>query len=137
MGLLDQLAGGMRGQTGDTEPSSPTAMLDVIMGLINQHESGLAGLLSQFQKGGMNDIVNSWVGRGANLPVSAEQIQAILGNEQISSIASRLGLDAGVTASGLAQFLPLVVDKLTPNGSIEPEQPLNAAGLEMIKDVFR
>ena len=34
---------------------------------------GLNGLVAKFEKGGMGEIVQSWVGTGGNLPISADQ----------------------------------------------------------------
>lgn len=131
MGLLDQLAGSVLGQTGDAGVQND--MFGGIMDLISQQEGGLGGLVSKFQNGGLGDIVNSWVSRGENLPISAEQIRSILGNEQIASIASRFGLDPNMAASGLAQFLPQVVDKLTPDGAVDNSNPLLSMGVDLLK----
>jgi len=138
MGLLDQLAGSVLGQSGDAESASQTGIFDAIMSLISQQEGGLSGLVSQFQSGGLSDIVNSWVGRGENIPVSAEQLQSVLGNEQIAGIASKLGIDSNSAVSALAQFLPQVIDNLTPDGSLENSSPLNSAVMDTIKgQLFR
>ena len=136
MGLLDQISGSVLGQSDDTGTDSQTGMLSTIMSLISQQEGGLGGLVSTFQSGWLGDIVNSWVSRGENLPVSAEQIQAVFGNEQISGIATKLGIDTTSAASGLAQLLPQVVDKLTPDGSLESSGSLTTAAIDTIKGKF-
>lgn len=124
MGLLDQL-GGMLNQGGNND------FVGAITNLIDQ-QGGLGGLAQQLQNGGLGDIVSSWVGTGANLPVSAEALQQALGSEQISQIAARLGLSPDQAAGGLAQLLPQVVDKLTPNGQIETGGLLEQ-GLDLLK----
>ncbi|MFO1379852.1 MAG: YidB family protein [Chitinivorax sp.] len=111
MGLLDQL-GGMLGQGGGSDA------IGAIGNLIEQH-GGLDGLVQQLQNGGLSDIVASWVGTGANLPVSADALQQALGSDRIGQIAASLGLSTDQAAGSLAQLLPQVVDQLTPNGSIE------------------
>jgi uncharacterized protein YidB (DUF937 family) len=111
MGLLDQL-GGMLGQGGGSDA------IGAIGNLIEQH-GGLGGLVQQLQNGGLSDIVASWVGTGANLPVSADALQQALGSDRIGQIAASLGLSTDQAAGSLAQWLPQVVDQLTPNGSIE------------------
>lgn len=111
MGLLDQL-GGMLGQGGGSDA------IGAIGNLIEQH-GGLDGLVQQLQNGGLSDIVASWVGTGANLPVSADALQQALGPDRIGQIAASLGLSTDQAAGSLAQWLPQVVDQLTPNGSIE------------------
>lgn len=132
MGLLDQITGAL-GQTGGAESDSQSGMLGTVMNLINQQEGGLQGLVSRFQSGGLGEVVNSWVSSGENLPVSAEQIQNVLGSEQINGVADQLGIDPSSAASGLAQFLPQIVDKLTPNGSVEDGNSLTSAALGMLK----
>ena len=111
MGLLDQL-GGMLGQGGGSDA------IGAIGNPIEQH-GGLGGLVQQLQNGGLSDIVASWVGTGANLPVSADALQQALGSDRIGQIAASLGLSTDQAAGSLAQLLPQVVDQLTPNGSIE------------------
>ena len=111
MGLLDQM-GGMLGQGGGSDA------IGAIGNLIEQH-GGLDGLVQQLQNGGLSDIVASWVGTGANLPVSADALQQALGSDRIGQIAASLGLSTDQAAGSLAQLLPQVVDQLTPNGSIE------------------
>ena len=124
MGLLDQL-GGMLNQGGNND------FVGAITNLIDQ-QGGLGGLVQQLQNGGLGDIVSSWVGTDANLPVSAEALQQALGSEQISQIAARLGLSPDQAAGGLAQLLPQIVDKLTPNGQIETGGLLEQ-GLDLLK----
>ena len=111
MGLLDQL-GGMLNQ------GSSSDIMGAVNALIDQ-QGGLAGLVQQLQNGGLGDAVASWIGTGTNLPVSAEALQQALGSEQISQIAASLGLPPEQTAGSLAQWLPQVVDTLTPGGQIE------------------
>lgn len=77
---------------------------------------GLQGLIAKFQQGGLGDVVASWVGTGANLPVSPEQISSVLGNDTLTSMASKFGVDGGDFAAQLSSVLPGLVDKLTPNG---------------------
>lgn len=124
MSLLDQL-GGILGQGGDNNAIS------AVSNLIDQ-QGGLGGLVQKLQSGGLSEIVSSWVGTGANLPVSPDALQQALGSEQISQIAAKLGLSPDQAAGSLAQLLPQVVDKLTPNGSIEPGGLLEQ-GLGLLK----
>jgi uncharacterized protein YidB (DUF937 family) len=77
---------------------------------------GLAGLMGQFQQAGLGNAMDSWIGKGENVAVSGEQLQQVFGNEQISSIASQLGLSEGEASSQLAGILPQIIDQLTPDG---------------------
>jgi uncharacterized protein YidB (DUF937 family) len=88
--------------------------------------------LEKFQQGGLGNLAQSWVGTGANLPISAEQIQQVLGSGALGDIASKLGMQPEQAASELSQALPNVVDKLTPNGQLPAEGDLMAAAQQML-----
>ncbi|TXT31679.1 MAG: hypothetical protein FD131_897 [Rhodocyclaceae bacterium] len=130
MGLLDSVVGALAGgQSGGESP-----LLNVVMQLINNPQTGgLAGLVQSFQQGGLGSIVNSWVSTGQNLPISAEQIQAVLGGGQLQNIAAQLGMSTEQASGGLADLLPQLVDKLTPNGQVPEGGDLLAQGLDMLK----
>lgn len=101
--------------------------MDVVGSLINNPQTGgLQGLIKSFEEKGLGGVAASWVGTGQNLPISAEQIQSVLGNEQVAAFAQKLGISPQDVSTHLAQLLPQVVDKLTPNGSI----PEGGGGLE-------
>jgi uncharacterized protein YidB (DUF937 family) len=79
---------------------------------------GLGDLLKQFQQGGHGDAANSWVGKGPNKAISPGDIGSALGADQIDSIASQSGLSRDDLLKGLSQYLPQVVDHLTPDGRL-------------------
>ena len=79
---------------------------------------GLGDLMKQLQQGGQGDAANSWVGKGPNKPVSPGDLASALGADQIDSIASQSGLSRDDLLSGLSQYLPQVVDHLTPDGRL-------------------
>ncbi|WP_326527661.1 YidB family protein [Dokdonella sp.] len=133
MGLLDQLVGAVAsGQSGGNN-----ALLETVMKMLNDPQNGgLQGLIQSFQQGGLGDIVNSWVSQGQNLPISAEQIQSVLGGSSLSSIASQLGVSQEQASGSLASMLPQLIDSLTPNGSVPQGGDLMAQGMEMLKGKF-
>jgi uncharacterized protein YidB (DUF937 family) len=130
MGLFDSVVGALAGgQSGGNSP-----LLNVVMQLINNPQTGgLGGLVQSFQQGGLGNIVNSWVSTGQNLPISAEQIQAVLGGGKLQEIAAQLGVSTEQVSGGLADLLPQVVDKLTPNGQVPQGGDLLAQGFDMLK----
>ena len=107
MGLLDNILSGAGGAAGGA-----------IGDLLTSHEGGLGGLVSAFEKGGLGEIAGSWVGKGANLPISAEQIRSVLGSGPVADIARKLGVSPEAAADEISQMLPGIVDKLTPNGAL-------------------
>jgi len=113
MGLLDSVLGAV------TQRGTGNPLLDSVLAMVNDPRTGgLEGLLAKFQQGGMGHLADSWVSTGKNLPISADQVTSALGSEQLGSLAKGLGLSQGDVSSQLAQLLPEVVDKLTPNGSV-------------------
>ena len=130
MGLLDSVVGALAsGQSGGSNP-----LINIIMQMIsNPQTGGLGGLVQSFQQGGLGDVVNSWVSNGQNLPISAEQIQAVLGGGKLQDIASQLGVSTEQASGGLADLLPQLVDKLTPNGQIPEGGDMLTQGLDMLK----
>ncbi|MGO4378995.1 YidB family protein [Pseudoduganella sp. RAF53_2] len=117
MGIFDTLAGQVLGQF--SGGSHPEGMFEAVGAMLTDPRTGgLQGMVTAFEQGGMGGVVASWIGTGENLPISAEQLQAVLGNEQVQAIATRLGLSTEQVSAHLAQLLPQVVDKLTPGGTI-------------------
>jgi uncharacterized protein YidB (DUF937 family) len=75
---------------------------------------------SKFSQGGEGDTFSSWVGLAENHPISADQIQKVLGSEQVNALAAKIGVDPAQASHFLAEYLPKVVDKLTPEGKVDP-----------------
>ena len=115
MSLLDIAAQALGGA--NVAGGSSTAISEV-MNLVNCYPGGIGGLVGAFEKNGLGGVASSWVGTGANQPVSSQQVQSGLGNEAISSIASKLGVSPDIASGVVAQLLPHVVDHMTPGGQI-------------------
>ena len=79
---------------------------------------GLGDLMKQLQQGGQGDAANSWVGKGQNKPISPGDLASALGADQINAIASQAGLSPDELLKGLSQYLPDVIDHLTPDGRL-------------------
>ena len=135
MGLFDDVAGGILKQVFSSS-SVQNNLLQIITSYLQSSESGgLGGLVEQFNEKGLGDTVSSWVGSGENLPISADQISQVLGSGEISRIAEQLGVSPEETSGGLAEVLPQVVDRLTPEGSV-PSDDLLSQGLSLLADKF-
>ena len=116
MGLLDTLLGGSAGKTETTGGTDPLA--GALSTLLAQN-GGIQGLMSKFSQGGLGDVFSSWVGMGQNQPVSTSQIQNVLGPDQVNAVAAQLGVDPAKASGFLADYLPKIVDKLTPAGQVD------------------
>ena len=128
MGFLDSIIGGQNRAADETGGSNP--LLGALAGLLAQ-SGGLPGLLSKFTQAGHDDKVKSWISTGGNEPIEPHQVQSALGNDQISALAAKLGVDPAQASQMLAKFLPNVVDELTPNGHVDSsaDHSQNLAGL--------
>ena len=120
MGLFDTLAKNALGSMlGGSSKQDPAAMLS---GLLSE-AGGLEGLMSQFKSAGFSSQFASWVSTGENQPLSEDQMQSAIGAEALQGLASKLGMNTGTVLPLLAQFLPQVIDKLTPQGQIADNHP--------------
>ena len=79
---------------------------------------GLGGLIAKFQKGGAGDAMNSWIGSGPNQPVDPGTLGRVVGQPTLKDIAARAGMSEQDLLNQLAQALPGVVDRLTPQGRL-------------------
>jgi len=119
MSLFDGLLGNVLSQlgTGGTAGTSQSALVNAALQLIQQN-GGLSGLLARFQQAGLGAHADSWVSTGQNMPISADQLQQVLGSGQLGQIASSLNMSHQDTAGGLASVLPQLIDRLTPQGQV-------------------
>jgi uncharacterized protein YidB (DUF937 family) len=92
--------------------------LDNILAQTQYHD--LNGLVAALQKDGLGPQVQSWLGNGTNLPITQDQLKAVLGNAQVQDFARQLGLPVDAALKLLAQYLPELVDKASPNGTLLP-----------------
>lgn len=114
MGILDGLLGTLLGSgLSGGGRSLAQAALDLV-----QQNGGLPGLVDRFKQAGLGAQADSWVGTGANQPISAADLQRVLGSGGLAGLASRLGIPSGELGSGLAQALPELINQMTPQGSI-------------------
>lgn len=131
MGLLDSIVG-LAGQA-LSSGSAANPLLQGVIGMLQNHPGGIGGLVEQFQSKGLGDIAASWVGKGDNLPVSADQLQGVLGSDMVSGLAAKFG----VSQDQIAQMLPQVVDQLTPNGQVEAGGFDAAGAMGMLQGWFK
>jgi len=82
---------------------------------------GLGDLLKQFQQNGQGDAANSWVGTGPNKTIAPGDLANALGADQLDQLTSQSGLSRQELLQGLSQYLPQVVDHLTPEGRLPNE----------------
>ena len=117
MGFLDSISGAVLGKVMSGQQGG---MAQIAMEMFNQN-GGIGGVLDKFKAGGLGDAAASWVGKGENIPISAEQISSVLGDGAIADMAAKFGLNSETLSAKIAEYLPAVVDKLTPDGEVPAE----------------
>lgn len=86
---------------------------------------GLGDLLNQLQQGGHGDTASTWVGKGENKAIAPGDLANALGADQIQSLSAQSGLSRDELLSGLSQYLPQVIDHLTPDGRLPTEDEIS------------
>jgi len=131
MGFLDDVVGKVKEAVGGSEHS---ALANQVLGLLSggSEGGGLQGMIQSFKEKGLGDIMSSWIGTGQNLPISEDQLKTGLGADVIGKLATKIGVSTDVATSKLAEILPGIIDKLTPEGKV-PESGLLQQGLNFLR----
>ena len=118
MGILDSLenSGALKGVLGQLE----AAVLPVVLGEVlgNGGQGGLSAIVAKLQQAGLGDQVKSWIGNGQNVPITAEQLQQVLGSDTVRQLAAKFNIPVDQLAKVLAQQLPGAVDHASPDGRL-------------------
>ena len=121
MSLLDNLESQVISKVlGGTSNPLATGILQ----MIQNQPGGLQGLVRSFHEKGLGGLASSWVGTGPNAPVTSDQIHQVLGSDQVNALAAKAGISYDAAGSAIAQLLPTIVDRLTPNGQVPAHNSL-------------
>ena len=83
--------------------------------------------LEQLQRTGFAEQADSWVGRGANKPISPDAMTQIFGRDGLEQISRQAGISEDEASRGLSELLPEVVDRMTPEGEVpDPDALANS-----------
>ncbi len=134
MSIFDELGGALGNVAGGSAGGG--TLLTSVLTLVNEHPGGLAGLADAFHQNGLGHLVTSWIGSGENLPVSADQIKSVLGDERVADFASKLGISPDMASSHLAELLPTVISKLAPASNPEGGSDLMSEGMSLLGGLF-
>ena len=116
MGLLDTIIGAAE-QHPDVNQEQHVNLVQTAMQMFGNREA-LSGLVTNSNSQGLEHIVQSWVSKGPNQSIGAEQLQSIVGQDRVNEIASRVGIPPGMASAALSKVLPVIVDRLTPDGRL-------------------
>jgi len=125
MGLLDSILGsalGGQGQAGQGEAALMQLALQLLSGGGGgRGGAGLGELIQQFQQAGLGTQMNSWIGTGQNMPISADQLMEVFGRGRMEQMAARSGMGVDEVSNGLSDLLPQLIDRVTPGGQVPDE----------------
>jgi uncharacterized protein YidB (DUF937 family) len=82
---------------------------------------GLRDLVERFKQNGQGDAADSWVNRGPNKPLGADQLEKAIGPDVLDTLSQQTGLSREELLSRLTRDLPTAVDQLTPEGRLPSE----------------
>ena len=134
MGFFDDLVGKVTGAV--KGPEGQGGLVEGVLGLLtNKETGGLEGLMQSFNQQGLGDIISSWVGTGNNAAITPDQVQEVLGSDVIQQLAEKSGISVDAAKAQLAELLPSLIDKVTPEGKI-PEGGLLDKGIELLGSLF-
>ena len=132
-GLLGGILGGGGGSAGGLGGNPMLRMLLPVVASMLAN-GGLNRVLAGLREKGKAPEADSWVSRGDNKPVAGQDIRDAVGDDEITSIADKLGVSKDEAADAVAAVLPDVVDQVTPSGELPPDAELEAQ-LGRLKEV--
>jgi uncharacterized protein YidB (DUF937 family) len=119
------------GTGGETAPQSGGGLGGLLGGLLGggrgsgEVRGGLGDLVDQFNSRGQGDVAKSWVERGPNRDVAANELESALGEDTIDALTRQTGLSREELLSRLRTVLPTAVDGLTPEGRLPSESDIS------------
>jgi uncharacterized protein YidB (DUF937 family) len=118
MGIFDALENSpaFRAALGQVSAAVVPVVLSAVLG--NNGQGGLNSILAKLQQAGLGDQVKSWIGNGQNLPITAEQLQQVLGSDMVKQLAAKFNIPVDQLAQVLAHQLPVAVDQASPDGKL-------------------
>ncbi|MCC6477138.1 DUF937 domain-containing protein [bacterium] len=135
MSDLLKSAQGLMGQAGGGADLGNIAQS--VMGMMSKESGGIGGLVEQFQGAGLGDIAKSWVSTGQNLPISADQLTKVFGEQKLGAMANQAGVNLQQFLPLLVSALPMIVDKLTPDGEVnDKSNNMLEQGLGLLGGLF-
>ena len=115
MGILDSLENS--GILGQLSAAVLPAVLGEVLGTSSQGGT-LNTIVAKLQQAGFGDQVKSWIGSGQNIPITADELQQVLGSDKVKELAARFNIPVDQLSKVLAQQLPTAVDQASPGGHL-------------------
>ena len=124
---------------GDKLGDNAGGMMEALSGLTSGEGLDLGGIMEKMKAGGMGDQLESFLGDGENQEMSADQVKSAFGEEGLSNVANKLGVDTDTAASQLKDVLPTLLDKASSGGNLMESLTGGGAGglLNMVKGFLK
>ena len=124
---------------GDKLGDNAGGMMEALSGLTSGEGLDLGGIMEKMKAGGMGDQLESFLGDGENQEMSADQVKSAFGEEGLSNVANKLGVDTDTAASQLKDILPGLLDKASSGGNLMESLTGGGAGglLNMAKGFLK
>ena len=136
MGSLEDFVNQVTGEIGGGD-AGHSAMANAVVEMLGSPTSGgLESLAQGFQDKGLGDVMGSWISTGPNQPIEPDQVQRALGSDRLGELAKAAGVSPDMAKVLLTMVLPLVIDKLTPNGRAASRGSMLEGPLGMIFKKF-
>ena len=116
MSIFDNIMGAVK-QHSEVNQEQHSNLVQTAMQMFGNHAE-LSGLLQNAESQGIGHIVQSWISTGTNQPIAPQQVEGLVGQDRINQLANRAGIPPAVASAALSRILPIVVDKLTPQGKL-------------------
>jgi uncharacterized protein YidB (DUF937 family) len=131
--MINQILGAAIGSAMGGRNSPNAALVNMVLGMLgggqqaqSGMQGGLAALVQQFAQAGLGNVANSWVGTGENMSITPQQLQQAFGQQQVQHMAQQSGMGQDDMLQSLSQFLPGLVDHLTPQGRVPQQDSLQS-----------
>ena len=127
--MLGNILGSIASSVLSGNNSNQSVAMQLIQSLL-QSEGGIEGLIQRFNQSGLDDLLKSWISPNEeNAPISNQQIVEVVGEDNLRSAAETAGVDTKDAGDILAEYLPKLVDMLTPDGQLPDLKNLNTNDL--------
>ena len=127
--MLSNILGSVASSILNNGNNNQSVAIQLIQVLL-QSQGGIEGIIKRFQESGLEGILKSWISTDEkNQPISANQVVEVVGQENMSQAAQKVGVSELDASNVLAEYLPKMVDMLTPNGQLPDLNNLNVNDL--------
>lgn len=127
--MLGNILGSVASSILNNSGNGQSTAMQLIQALL-QSQGGIEGIIKRFQESGLEGILKSWISTDEkNQPISANQVVEVVGQENMSQAAQKVGVSELDASNLLAEYLPKMVDMLTPNGQLPDLNNLNVNDL--------